>query len=409
MKLSDELIDDYILGALSPSEKRDFERELEGDASARARVEEARLLLAMLGSSAPEVPSVRMWRHIKAEISAAPSPSFWNQLLDSLSRPRLRLGLGFVAAACLAVVGLQIVRKPVPMPESMSSPSPSSPMSVGAELARPISPPSPPQPQAAPRPAPAEKKMASRSDIHEPTEVERALADQDLDGVIATMLRQRQAASLSAAPRAMRSAPSAGAAMRTVAYSEEASAPSARMDVDFDSAPAASVSRVDANGFWDFKPAALALNRRDWNLATSELLAAMKRAPEASERAFASSTLQLLSQGGQPVVAKVGLADASTLNVQSAERWQVFVDNHVARYSGAVVARMPGLRSEGDELLLDMAFDRASFSPGTRFIRLSDDTRGKVTGAGGESIDQDEFRAPRGADYLLRANELRLK
>jgi hypothetical protein len=97
------------------------------------------------------------------------------------------------------------------------------------------------------------------------------------------------------------------------------------------------------------------------------------------------------------------------LDVLQASRWQVFIDNHVARYSGGVSTRMPGLRSEGSELLLDMAFDRAMFSPDTRFVRVTDESPVRVMGSHGETIESPEFRAPRGADYLLRARELRLK
>jgi hypothetical protein len=56
-----------------------------------------------------------------------------------------------------------------------------------------------------------------------------------------------------------------------------------------------------------------------------------------------------------------------------------------------------------------MSFDRASFSPGTRFIRLADERKSLVRNAQGETVSAGEFRASQGADYLLRANELRLK
>jgi hypothetical protein len=97
------------------------------------------------------------------------------------------------------------------------------------------------------------------------------------------------------------------------------------------------------------------------------------------------------------------------LSVQSAARWQIFVENHLARYSGSVVTRMPGLRSDGDDLALDMAADRASFGPGTHFVRVQDDQLSVVKDAQGQTVNSTEFSAPNGAEYLLAAHELRLK
>jgi len=432
MKWTDEIIDDYILGQLSAVDRVEFERLLESDASARERLSEARLLLEMLESSAPEVPSQRMWQSIRSQISQTvpvASPSWMQRLVSWLARPQMRMGMAGVFALLLVVVGLRHLPTQAPSMAQVQPQAETVPEVRNKAAAKPMA-------AARQRPAVASLKMdrdaapAAKMAKHEPTEVEKALSEQDLDGVIATLLRQRQTAtqlanigqpsrpggagpaSLAAASAAPQESQDNG--VQTVSYGGPA------MPTLHDQgggaqglgALPAAQSRVDANGFWDFHIAASALNRRDWLTATRELQAASDAAPEAAERAFAQSTLQLLSAGGQPVVAKVDLGESRELNVQSAARWQVFVDDHVARYFGGVVARMPGLRSEGDELVLDMAFDRASFSPGTRFIRLAADDGGvlsQVKDAQGAVVDSNEFRAPKGADYLLRANELRLK
>jgi hypothetical protein len=423
MNLTDELIDDYLSGNLEDRERLEFERELDSNPSARLRLDEERLVSEMLRASAPQAPSEAMWMVIKSRISQAEpkqaSSSPWQRLAAAFAGPGMRLGLASACALLFLSMGWLVSRRIQPMPQVPSS---------SAALAIPAA--SKPALAALPHPrarqatemasaAPTTARLAAANSPHQPTEVEKALAEQDLDGVIAAMLRERQVAA-SAPMRQSGASP-----VQTVAYS---GAPATEGGLSAEALPEALPSpahpvgeasmplpqaqtRVDANGFWDFHPAAVALNMRDWGTASRELEAASESAPEAAERAFAASTLQLLVQGGQPVVAKVDMGDTKNLNVQSASRWQVLVDNHAARYFGGVVARMPGLRSEGNELLLDMAFDRATFSPGTKFIKLATDggAGSQVKNAQGQPVDATEFRAPNGADYLLRVNELRLK
>jgi hypothetical protein len=413
MKFTDELIDDYIRGALGRAEREDFERQLKADADGRRRLEEARWVHEMLGASAPEVPSARMWKAIRAGIKPGPEPqaSLWERLLDVLAGSKLRLSVVGMAAMFLAVFGWQLAQKPAPAPEISGFAEPQAPAPAPAVASAPAAAPSKAKAgQARPLEMAAAKPAAAEAEAKRfPSEVERALADQDLDGVIATMLRQRQAATVGPSSQA----PGMAAPVETVSYDGAAPAKraSARTSSDegasyrFDSAgaQAAPQPRLDANGFWNFRPAALALNRRDWATAKRELQLATQQAPEAAERAFARSSLKVLEPGD------AAFDETAGLSVEAAQRWQVFVDNHVARYSGGVVARMPGLRSEGNELLLDMAFDRASFSPGTRFVKVADDASTKVQNSQGETVESTEFRAIRGADYLIRANELRLK
>lgn len=407
MILSDELIDDYIIGALPEAEREAFERQLAVDGDARARLEELRLLREMLRSCAPEVPSQRIWNAIQARLNAPELPSLWQRLSDALAGPRMRWSLAGAAAAMFLALGLQVVRTGI---------SPVMPIAPLASKTEPLK-------------APHQAKLAksnlksvvvlakgpavnAKIEKHEPTEVEKALSDQDLDDVMATLIRQHQnvpalggSTDPSVALGASETAPGNGG-LSPVGYVTAAPEPQASP-----SAPLAmpdARNRVDTNGFWDFHPAAVAMNRHDWNTASSELQAAAGSAPEAAERSFARSTLQLLSQAGQPV-ATLDPTSSSGFSIQSAQRWQVLVENHLARYSGDVVARMPGLRSDGQDLSLDMAFDRASFGPGTHFVRVQDDQLSLVKNAQGEAINSTEFSAPKGADYLLSAHELRLK
>jgi hypothetical protein len=376
---------------------------------------DAKRLKELLRSAAPDVPSRRMWKAIEARIQVEPQPGFFERLGALLSAPGMKLGVAGMAAAMFLVIGIQVAKKtpPAEMASSESKPAPA-PSSVGASQRLALPQPASQAGRAVGSPLRDRPAAAKSAAPAEPTEVERALADQDLDEVIAAMLKARQDQK---APMMVRSrsasgqpalsaqnvgypsaAPAAAGGSRMEAY--EAAAPA--------EAPSAPISRVDESGFWDFHPAALALNRRDWRSAGVELRAAASSAPEASERAFAQSALQLLSQAGQPV-SPAGLGQEASLNVLSSGLWQVYVDRRVARYSGGVTARMAGLRSEGQELLLDMNFDRASFSPGTRFVRLAGDESSSVRSSSGQNVQESDFRAPRGADYLLKSRELRLK
>jgi hypothetical protein len=170
-------------------------------------------------------------------------------------------------------------------------------------------------------------------------------------------------------------------------------------------------SRLDSSGSWNFNPVAAAMNARNWDAAGAELEGAAHRAPKAADRSFASSSLELLSQDGQPLSGSgLPLVDLSDgVEIQAAGRWQYFGDQHLAVYSGGVVARMAGLRSEGQGLQLNLATGKASFSPGTHFVRLADDEPAKIVDASGASVQDNDFHAARGADYLIHDGVLKLQ
>jgi hypothetical protein len=109
------------------------------------------------------------------------------------------------------------------------------------------------------------------------------------------------------------------------------------------------------------------------------------------------------------------LLSRTGLDVQQADRSQYFPESRVAIYSGAVVARLATLRSEGDALQLNLSAERISYSPGTHFVRLAaasdngSEAGIRVISSDGAEISDNEFNAPRGADYLRSSGELRLK
>jgi hypothetical protein len=197
--------------------------------------------------------------------------------------------------------------------------------------------------------------------------------------------------------------------------SASAAAPAIAMEENsFDSGSvSAAGGGVDRNGFWDWTPAGTALNQRDWRQAKVELEAAEAQAREPAERAFASSALTLLSAAGQPLEGGSsvieGLARGGELRVLSAGVWQLQIDSRLARFSRGVSARLPGFRVEGDALLLDMTFDRAQFSAGSRFTRVSGEAPAKVFNAQAQPVSADSFSAPDGAEYRVQDKELHLR
>jgi hypothetical protein len=205
---------------------------------------------------------------------------------------------------------------------------------------------------------------------------------------------------------------SAGARSRALAPSPALSAFDARTAAEhFDSAaPLRTLGGPDQNGFWNWQPAAVAMNERRWEQAKAELLAAEAGATEAAERAFAASALSLLAAPGQPLAGSLdALAPTGDLRVLSAGRWQLQVDNRLARFSQGVSARLPGFRAEGDALLLDLTFDRGSFAAGTRFTRVSDAAPARVLDAAAQPVSATDFIAPAGAVYNVQDRELRLR
>lgn len=400
MRLDEEILQRYLDEDLDPAERAQVEALCAKDAAVKARVQEAKAFRLALRQAAPKVPSAKIWaglqQRLQAQGAALPSPSLWQRFNALLTLPQLRVG--FAAAAALAVV---LVWKPWVQP----LPGVSEPVASMDEA--------PAAPRAARRPQVAEA-VAKASAPREArlSEVERALASQDIDAMIASALvRRRESAGAGALASRRDAQPTA----------RRAAAPSAAraMSVDYEpsAAPASAEAEVmrprpqggiDANGFWDWRPAALAMNRRDWTAARGQLLGALRRAPEASERAFADSALALLAAPGAPLQGTDVPEQSAALRVQRAGRWQLGVENRVARFAGGVQARMDGLLSEGDALDLDLTFDRADFAPGTRFTRLSGQPV-LVRDADGVQVEQNQFVAPRGASVKLSSGELQLR
>jgi hypothetical protein len=247
------------------------------------------------------------------------------------------------------------------------------------------------------------------------TEVERALADNQVNDLIDQFLTvQKQAPASAVAGMAPSSAAQpAGSGLEggadTVDYQSPA-VPVAQDDAGASGTPGPVQGGEDAHGFWNWNPAALALNQRDWPQARVELRAALSGAGEASERAFAGSALSLLSapggplEGSQPLLTPVG-----DLRVLSAGTWQLLVGSRLARFGGGVSVRLPGLREDGDSFLLDLTFDRGEFAPGAHFVRVSGEAPARVIDASKQPVSSDDFYAPAGADYDIADHELRLR
>jgi hypothetical protein len=103
------------------------------------------------------------------------------------------------------------------------------------------------------------------------------------------------------------------------------------------------------------------------------------------------------------------VAPNGDLRIVGAGRWQLQVDSRQARFVQGVSARLPGLRVEGAAALMDLTFDRVSFSPGTRFTRVAGDGATKVLDGADQPVEADEFSAANGADYNVPQHLLRLR
>jgi hypothetical protein len=432
----DRLLSAYLDGTLSPARRAAVEKRL-GEPRVAKRLAFLRALDAGVRAVAPvptDVQSRRMWLAIKGQIEAGaaaqPKAEPWFAWLFKPSR-RLAWGGSLVLAAAFAVVVLMPQRNAIQQAQSQAAPAaPAVAPAPQADVA------SAAAPAAASAPAPAMAKeeararaeglarrdaapAAKKAELAESapapapaagqrTEVERALAEDPVDGLIERFLRERQQAAAAPRPAAFRAAaPSRMVGATTVA----AMAPAAAMDESFDSrAVSAAGGGLDKDGFWDWRPAGAALNARDWRQAQVELEAAESQAHEPAERAFAASALTLLSAAGQPLQsALASLPKSGELRVLSAGVWQLQMDSRLAHFSQGVAARLPGFRVEGDSLLLDMTFDRANFSPGTQFTRVSGETPAKVFDAQSQPVTQDSFSAPGGAEYRVQDRELRLR
>lgn len=462
MKLTQELIDDYLAGGLGKSQTAELEAWLKSHPADAAKVERARALSAALSASAPALSAARskeMWANIKARVeaekAAAPAPVIvlggepWYAFLF---RPWAGAGLVTAGLALAVLVWRPWTNAPatapstdgvpVPMAEESATPmvkakavdnsnvaaaagavaskddraeaevaaAPAPAMRAKAEMATSQAMPS--KRAAAPAAAMmvASAPAAMEAQAAEPTEVERALADGGVDGMIDNYLaaQRQQRASGAMAAMARRGTPSfnQGGSSPLAGFTE-----TMERDEALDSATlSAARGGQDNNGFWNWTPAAVALNHHDWSQARTELDAARSKAAEASERAFAASALTLLSAPGAPLAGQGdALPNVGELRVLGAGRWQLLVDSRLARFSQGVSTRLPGFRADGDSLLLDLTFDRGTFAPGTRFTRLAGEAPAEVQDAQGKAFSADEFSAPAGATYNISGRQLKLR
>lgn len=474
MKLTQELIDDYLAGSLGKTQAAALEAWLKSHPADAAKVETARALSAALAASAPvlsEARSKQMWANIAARVGAA-DPAALNASRDKapvivlggdpwyafLFRPWAGAGFATAAVALAVLVWRPWMNAPAAAPGSGSAvPVAAAPADLDqaskeavplaqakpvagagagvaakedraeeeaapaamAELASaaPLRAKKAAAPLAAPAPAaamlasaPAGAPAAADAKAAEPTEVERALADGGVDGMIDAYLAAQKQQRANGAMAAMdrRSGPSFGQgnASPLAGYTE-----TVEKDDSLDSASLSSAQGgQDNNGFWNWTPAAVALNHHDWPQARVELDAARSKAAEASERAFAASALTLLSAPGAPLAGQgEALPSLGELRVLGAGRWQLLVDSRLARFSQGVSVRLPGFRADGDSLLLDLTFDRGTFAPGTHFTRLAGEAPAEVQDAQGQAFSADEFNAPAGATYNISGRQLKLR
>jgi hypothetical protein len=426
MKLTSELIEAYLDGSLAPSQTAKLDLWLKSRPKDAARVKRQKALREALKQSAPQLSAAQsrqLWADIraKAQAEAAPVPvlDFREPWYAFIFRPWGSAGMVTAALALVALAwhpwttqsGVAPLTPSAPVAQAIAAPAaPKAAVASkpGISVARKITPPVMAQ-ASQPSPAVAVADAAAPA-ANEPTEVERALADSGVDGMIdAYLSAQRQPGAMRASnvesqrqgfDRSSLNSPLAG-----LTQSSEQPGP------DLSGAPqSAAQGAPDKDGFWNWTPAALALNRRDWPQAQVELQAARSHATESAERDFAGSALTLLSAPGAPLAGQDdGLPADGELRVLGAGRWQLLVDNRLARFSEGVSVRLPGFRAEGDSLLLDLTFDRATFAPGTRFTRLAGETPAAVLDAQGVAVSSDEFNAPSGATYNVSQHQLKLR
>lgn len=408
----DRLLSAYLDGALSSARRAAVEKRLAEPRVAK-RLAQLKALQALLAESAAEpsaVQSRRMWLAIQAQLPAAAARQPWYAFLQRRWLSPV-WGYGLAAGAVVAVALL--LRPDAAQLKPMEEPSVKAVLPAPAPLERSLdakaaAPAPAPAPARADRPSSAPKPQAVAASVpskKSQTEVERALADDPVDGLIERFLRERPTAG-AAASLGRASSPLGGGGANVAAYSmTEATEPA------FDSSAIGQAEGgIDHNGFWNWSPAGAALNQRDWQKARIELEAAQGHAQEAAERAFAGSALTLLSAAGQPLQGtQPAIPATGDLRVLGAGVWQLQMDSRLARFSRGFSAHLPGFRVEGDSLLLDMTFDRGSFAPGTRFTRVGGEDPAKVLDAAAQPINADEFIAPAGAVYNVQDHELRLR
>jgi len=398
----DSLLNAWLDGALPLGQRKAVEKRLAEPAVAR-RLERLTALRQGLNQAAPslsQADSHRLWIGIRARVQAEipAGPPWWETLLTRRWAPAWGLGLATGLAIALAI----FVRPLPPLPQRASAavaPSaapaaaPAKPQAAGAPASR------PPMALAAARaakPGPAARPQG-------PTEVERALAENPVNDLMDQYL---QAAHLPG-PSA-----SAGNGARVEGGSLAGFNQVSAMDQSpaDNSAAGAVQGGVDSQGFWNWGPAAVAMNQHRWNQVKVELDAAQAKAPLASERSFAASAEGLLAGPGAPFEGSVSpVPPVGDLRVISAGRWQLQVANRKAVFGQGASVSVPGLRAECPSMALDLAFDRASFAPGTTFTRVDGDPAAAVLDANDQPVTAKQFSAPNGADYNVSVHALRLR
>lgn len=383
----DDSLNAYIDGELAPKAVRALEKRLAEPAVAR-RLESLRGLRQGLASARPRLSaadSQRLWVGIRARVVAQPEtvvlPAWRERLFTRRWAPAW--GLGVAAGLALWLALLRPASPPALAPaldQAVMAPMAKAPTRPGTASIRVAA----AKGHAHAAPAPAAEQG--------PSVVEQALAADPVDDMI---------------DRALQAPSPALRGGSLAAFDQVSVAPPAAAGAQ----PATPAQGgPDAHGFWDWKAAAMAMNQRQWAQVQVELKAADERAGSAGERAFAASALGLLAGVGGPLEGvESPLAPTGDLRIMGAGRWQLLVDARQARFVQGVSARLPGLRVEGSAAQMDLAFDRASFSPGTRFTRLSGEGSTKVLDAAEHPVTADEFTAPAGADYNVAEHVLRLR
>ena len=426
----DSLLNAWLDGALPASQRKAVEKRLAEPAVAR-RLERLTLLRQGLSKAAPSLSpdaSHRLWIGIRARVQAEvpAGPPWWEALLTRRWAPAWGLGL----ASGLAMAWAIFIRPlpTLPQRQPLLAPGLPVPVQAAAPAQRTVS-----GSRAATRPqasvaaaklapqaaagvaqssnaaapvAPAQAAAAAAPASHGPTEVERALAenpvndlmDQYLQATRPSGLRQAQAG----APGASRVEGGSLAGYNQVSAMEA---------TPTDNAAAGAVQGgVDGQGFWNWGPAAVAMNQHRWNQVKAELDAAEAKAPLASERSFAASAMGLLAVPGAPLEGSVPpVPPVGDMRVLAAGRWQLQVANRKALFGQGVSVSLPGLRAESPSMSLDLTFDRASFGPGSTFTRVDGDPAAAVLDANDQPVTATRFSAPNGADYNVSVHALRLR
>ena len=408
----DTLLNAWLDGELPVSQRKAVEKRLAEPAVAR-RLERLTLLRQGLSQAAPglsQADSHRLWIGIRARVQAqvpAGTP-WWEALLTRRWAPAWGLGL----ASGLAMAWAIFVRPLPPMPQRVAVPVAAAvPTASAAHLQHAVAASASAAPAAQPRtqPAPvvalqARPKAQPASRRQGPTEVERALAENPVNDL---MDRYIQAAHLPQAQPGSPLAPNRVEGGSLAGFNQVSAVDPTPAD---NSAAGAVQGGVDAQGFWNWAPAAVAMNERHWNQVKAELDAAQSKAPLASERSFAASAMGLLAGPGAPLEGDVPpVPPVGDLRVVAAGRWQLQVANRKAVFVQGVSVSLPGLRAESPSMALDLAYDRASFAPGSTFTRVDGDPAAAVLDANDQPVTASQFSAPNGADYNVSVHALRLR